>query len=143
MTTIKDYIKKCEYVKSNILDVQKRIIIDNKQKITNLNKNQFIDGLGSDDKILHNTNPIFTGRYKNNGQLYDFFNTGKFINGLDILFKDKDTFNIFSTGTETTERKYDFFQGYTNLFGLDSYYSNILNWNIIYPELMAYIKKYL
>ncbi len=92
MTTIKDYIKKCEFVKSNLMAEQQRIIEKNSKKIINLNKNQFVDGLGSDNKELFNTNKVYSGFYKSGqyiGQRYDFFNTGRFIQGLDSLYTDK------------------------------------------------------
>jgi hypothetical protein len=146
MTTIRDYIKKCEFVKANVMAEQQRIVEKNSQKITNLNKNQFTDGLGSDDKELFNTNRIYSGFYRSGefvGQRYDFFNTGRFIQGLDLKFFDENSFNIFSNGTGTTQDKQDFFDGYTNLFGLDTYYSDIMNWEIIHPQLMDYIKKHL
>ena len=146
MVTIRDYIDKCDFVINTLVDEQKKVIIDNKERIITLNKMQFIDGFGSDDKPLKNSNPIFTGFYRSGeliGKRYDFFNTGAFYRGLNLKFEDKDTFNIFSTGIDTTSDKYDFFQGYNNFFGLDSESNRILNYEILQPELMNYIKRYL
>jgi len=50
--------------------------------------------------------------------------------------------NIFSTG-EGSGLKKSFFSGYSNLYGLDTEDTNKLNYEIIYPELMAFIKTYL
>lgn len=146
MATIQDKIKACDYLINNILNEQERIVYANEKRITTLNKMQFIDGFGSDDKVLFNRNPIFTGRYKSGelrGQLYDFFDTGKFINGLFVTLKNKESLSIFSTGTDTTADKFDFFAGYTNLFGLDKESQRILNYEIIKPDLDQFIIKYL
>ena len=64
MVTIRDYIDKCDFVINTLVDEQKKVIIDNKERIITLNKMQFIDGFGSDDKPLKNNNPIFTGFYR-------------------------------------------------------------------------------
>ncbi len=146
MATISDKIKACDYLIANILDEQERIVYRNEDKITTLNKMQFIDGFGSDDKELFNRNPVFTGFYRSGemrGKRYDFFDTGKFYQGLHIKLFNETSLSIFSTGINTTPDKYDFFQGYTNLFGLDTESMRILQYEIILPELMKFIKKHL
>jgi hypothetical protein len=153
MTTIADYIKKCEFVASNLLDEQDRIILANERKILDLNIDAFQSGRGSDGKILKNSSPVFKGVYtlatqmqnpkKIAGEAYDFVDTGDFISNLQIDMQQNLTkFDIFSTGTGSGEKSI-FFKGYTNLFGLDENNTKILNYNIIYPEIMTYIKKYL
>lgn len=146
MASIQDKINACDYVINNLLNEQERIVLKNEDRITTLNKMQFIDGFGSDDKELFNRNPVFTGFYRSGemiGKRYDFFDTGKFINGLQIKLFNKETLSIFSTGTDTTADKHDFFAGYTNLFGLDTESKRILNYEIILPDLLIWIKKYL
>jgi len=146
MTTIRDYMDKCDLVINNLVNEQKKVVMRNKQKIITLNKMQFIDGFGSDDRVLKNQNPVFSGKYRTGdkrGQKYDFFETGVFYRGLNIKFDGNESFDIFSTGIDTTPDKYDFFKGYFNLFGLDTESRRILNYEIIKPELITYIKKYL
>jgi len=146
MASIQDKINACDFVINGILSEQERIVYKNEDKITTLNKMQFIDGFGSDDKELFNRNPIFTGFYRSGeliGKRYDFFDTGRFINGLQVRLFQQDKLDIFSTGINTTANKYDFFSGYTNLFGLDTESMRILNYEIILPELLTWIKKYL
>jgi len=146
MASIQDKINACDFVINGILSEQERIVYKNESKITTLNKMQFIDGFGSDDKELFNRNPIFTGFYRSGeliGKRYDFFDTGRFINGMQVKLFQQDRLDIFSTGINTTADKYDFFAGYTNLFGLDTESMRILNYEIILPELLTWIKKYL
>lgn len=153
MTTIKDYINACKYVTANLLDEQERIVLANEADIIRLNTQSFESGQGSDGKPLKNNNPLFDGVYslstqlinpnKRAGDLYDFFNTGSFLSGLQIEIQPNLTkFDIFSTGTGSGDKSI-FFAGYTNLFGLDKNNQDIVNYKIIYPQLMQFIKKYL
>ena len=146
MATIKEKIKACDYVINNMLSEQARIVKRNEDKIIRLNKLQFIDGYGSDDKNLFNTQRQFDGvynpGYKKQG-LYDFFETGVFIRNMYVYLEpNKTTLFIDSSGKGNGEKSL-FFAGYTNLFGLDSRSEEILNYKIILPELLAWIKKYL
>lgn len=150
MATIKEKIKACDYVLANILDEQERIIYANENRILRLNTNQFENGMGSDDKVLFNKNPLFDGTYslstslldsnKRAGDLYTFHQTGDFLRGLQLeLRPNLVEMDIFSTGTGGG-KKADFFAGYTNLFGLDSESKRILNYEIILPDLQKWIK---
>lgn len=152
-TTISDYIKKCQFVAAEMLNEQERIVLTNEDKIISLNVDAFQDGIGSDDKILKNSNPIFKGIYSLSTQLldpkkiagtpYNFFETGAFLSNLQIdLQPNLVKFDIFSTGTGSGEKAL-FFKGYNNLFGLNQNNSDIVNYEIILPELMVFIKKYL
>jgi hypothetical protein len=153
MVTVKDYIKKCKFVVSNALDEQARIVRANEAKIIRLNVDAFQNGQGSDGKILINSNPAFKGTYtlftnllnpsKGIGDLYNFNESGAFLLGMQLEVRpDLTKFDLFSTGTGAGEKSI-FFAGYTNLFGLDGLDTDIVNYDIIYPQLMLFIKKYL
>lgn len=147
-TTINDYIKKCQFVNAQILNEQERIVLANENRIINLNVDAFQDGLGSDGKDLLNSNEKYTGIYKNvPGQtksgLYNFFETGAFLSNMQVDLQPNLTkFDIFSTGTGSGDKAL-FFSGYNNLFGLNKNNSDIVNYDIIYPQLMKFIKKHL
>ena len=152
-TTISDYIKKCQFVASEMLNEQERIVLANENRIISLNVDTFQDGLGSDDRVLQNTNKVFNGVYSLSTQLldpkkvagtpYNFFETGAFLSNMQIdLHPNLVKFDIFSTGTGSGEKAL-FFSGYKNLFGLNKNNSDIVNYEIVYPELMQFIKKYL
>jgi hypothetical protein len=151
--TIQDYIKKCQFVAREMLNEQERIILSNEDKIISLNVDAFQDGLGSDGNILNNSNSRFKGVYSLSTQLlnprkvagtpYDFFQTGAFLSNMKIDLQPNLTkFDIFSTGTGGGDKAL-FFSGYKNLLGLNKSNSEIVNQDIIYPELMKFIKKYL
>jgi len=152
-TTINDYIKKCELVAREILNEQERIVLANENLIISLNVDAFQDGLGSDGNVLNNSNSRFKGVYSLSTQLldpkkvagtpYNFFETGAFLSNLQIdLQPNLVKFDIFSTGTGSGDKAL-FFSGYKNLFGLNKNNSDIVNYDIVYPELMKFIKKYL
>lgn len=151
MITIRDYINKCKTVSSKILDEQERIVLANEDKIINLNVDAFQSGKGSDGKDLKNTNSLFKGVYtlstqlinpsKRAGDLYTFQDTNAFISNFQIQFQSNLTkFDIFSTGTGSGDKSI-FFAGYTNLYGLDKQNQDVVNWDIIYPQLMKFIKQ--
>ena len=136
-----------------MLNEQEKIVLANEDKIINLNVDAMQDGIGSDGKILKNSNPIFKGVYSLSTQLldskkiagnpYNFLETGAFLGNMQINLQPNLTkFDIFSTGTGSGEKAL-FFSSYTNLFGLDNNNTEIVNYNIIYPELMKFIKRYL
>ena len=151
--TISDYIKKCELVAREILNEQEKIVLANENRIISLNVDTFQDGLGSDDRILQNTNKVFKGVYSLSTQLtdpkkvagtpYNFFETGAFLSNMQIdLQPNLVKFDIFSTGTGGGEKAL-FFSGYKNLFGLNKNNAYIVNYEIVLPELMKFIKQYL
>lgn len=152
-TTINDYIKKCKFVASEMLNEQERILLANEDKIVSLNVDAMQSGIGNDDKVLKNSNPIFKGVYSLSTQLtdpekiagnpYNFLETGAFLGNMQLDLQPNLTkFDIFSTGTGIGDKSL-FFSGYTNLFGLDKENTEIVNYDIIYYPLMDFIKKYL
>ena len=153
MVTIRDYIDKCNFVINTLLDEQENVIYKNENEIIRLNTRQFESGNGNDDNSLKHNSPIFKGVYslstqlanpkKVAGSLYDFYNTGSFLSGLQIEVDGSLTrFSIFSTGTGAGDKKL-FFDNYRNLFGLNTENTRKLNYEILQPELMNYIKRYL
>lgn len=138
---------------AGMLDEQERIVYTNGGKIIRLNVDTFQDGLGSDSQPLFNKNPIFKGTYtlftnqlnpsKKIGDLYNFTQSGDFLANMQLKVQPSLTkLDIFSTGTGSGDKSI-FFAGYTNLFGLDAFNNDVLNYEIIYPALMVFIKKYL
>jgi len=152
-TTINDYIKKCQFVAAEMLNEQERIVLANEDKIISLNVDTFQDGLGSNDRVLQNTNKIFKGVYSLSTQLtdpkkiagtpYNFFETGAFLSNMQVDLQPNLTkFDIFSTGTGSGDKAL-FFSGYNNLFGLNKNNTEIVNYEIILPELKKFVKRYL
>jgi len=159
MATIQDKIKACDYVIANMLSEQARIIRRNENKIIALNTGQFENGIGSDDKRLINSDKRYSGRYtyftqqvalyenpiapKVEGSLYNFAWNGDFLRGMYVYIEpNNETIFLDSTGTGSGS-KAKFFSGYNNLFGLNKRSEEIVNYDIILPELLQWIKKYI
>jgi hypothetical protein len=150
--TANDYLKSLQFVVDKIPNEVEKIVYNNEELITRSNIEQIENHLGSDGLFLKNDNPRFTGAYskftasinpkKTQGTLYTFFETGAFLGNffVDVL-PDKKSFEIDSTGTGSGE-KAEFFAGYPHLFGLTKEDQETLNWDVIYPELMEFINKY-
>jgi hypothetical protein len=143
-TTIRDKIRKLEAIRGKVNNYQGTIVMQNTSRILALQKNQFTDGYGNNDKDLFNVDRRFNGTYRPNYKkqgLYDFFETGAFIRGLFVkLDNSKQKIIIDSRGKGSGEKSL-FFAGYTNLFGLDSKNTKILNNEIILPELIKFLKQ--
>ncbi|WP_296683235.1 hypothetical protein [Flavobacterium sp.] len=150
---ISEYIKNVELVRSKILDETEKIVMSNEDKITNLNIIKIQKGIGSDSQLLRNKNDKFKGVYslatqllnssKTAGTEYTFIETGDFVSNFQLeISTDLTKLTIFSTG-EGSGLKKSFFDGYSNLYGLTPEDQSILNYEIIYPELMSFIKQYL
>lgn len=151
MTTVRDYLKKVKTAQSNILDEQEKSVVKNENKIIQMNTAQISEGMGADDKILKNRSNVYKGVYtlstqminpnKQAGDLYTFYETGNFFSGFEAnITSDLNHVNIFSTGTGTSEKAM-FFNGYTNLFGLNKNNEYKLNYEIILPDLLKFLNQ--
>jgi hypothetical protein len=152
--TINDYLKASQFVLSNILDETERIVLKNEKEITALNIAQIEDSKGSDGLELKNSNTQkFKGVYtlgtnllnpsKKVGSKYNFLETGDFLGNFQVdILPSLTQIEIFSTGTGSGD-KAEFFAGYKNIFGLNKSNQYKLNYEIILPQLMIFIKKYM
>lgn len=151
MVTINDYLKKVKNAQLKILDEQERSVVRNEDKIISMNISQIEDGMGANGKELKNSNTIFKGVYtmatqlinpdKVAGDLYTFRETGNFFLGFEAnVTADLSHVDVFSTGTGSGDKAI-FFKGYNNLFGLDSKNAYNLNYNIILPDLLKFLKQ--
>jgi len=141
-TAIRNKIKKLEYIRNNVKKELTVVLNDHEADIVRLNYLQMIDGYGSDDKRLFNTQRQFTGTYRPGGRkqgLYDFFVTGQFKRGLFATVKDG-LITVDSNGKGTGEKSL-FFAGYTNLFGLNNDSMAKLR-RIIQQDIQNFINKY-
>lgn len=145
MRTVFDYLQAVQKVINEIPDETEKIINNNAEKIINLNRdNQLYDlGIDSDGDLLSpaysNTTILFK---RQEGKPYNrvtLFDTGAFYKGFRLKVSYP-TFSIYSTDEKTgiLQDKYG-----SNIFGLVAENQKKVNYEIIKPELDAYIKKYL
>lgn len=143
-TTINDYIEKAKLVQSKINSEIITIVNSNKDDILDLNREDqiFDSGIGINGSILGTykktrKNGATRGYPKNAGTPFNFFATG-------ALFSN---FNLISDGKKLTitnkDKKVGLLSKYGEFIGLTEENKNKLNYEIIYPELMKFIKTYL
>lgn len=159
--TASKYLENLIRVRDSIPVVVSEIVMKNEDKITGLNIDQISRHQNSEEGVLENRDKTFTGHYKpatiafakqgipslpittkTVGSAYNFTWDGDFFRQFKLL-KDGNDFSLFSDGQNTNPFKKKFFDGYDNLYGLNNKNEEILNWEIIYPELLEHINKYL
>jgi len=142
--TVKDYMDSIEKVIGNIPNETISIINSKSEQIIDLNRDdQLYDlGINSDGNLLRhysNTTILFK---KQEGKPYNrttLFDKGDFYRGFKIKV-NYPTISIYSTDHKSSELidKYG-----TNIFGLIKENQLKLNYEILKPELLKYIKQWL
>jgi hypothetical protein len=118
-------------------------------EIIKLQKEQLDKGIGFDDGFLKSGNSNFKGVYsattsnfasldqpypsltsKTAGQKYNFVWGGDFMNNFRIKRQNKGL-EIYSTGTGSGDKQ-AFFEGYTNMFGLNSENTSTIESEVLY-----------
>lgn len=157
--TIQQLKKKLQQLRERVPKEVERIIYANEQEILSMNIQNIDDHVGSDGKVLKNTNRKFSGRYtlatqliastqntllpKIAGDSYNWRWNGNFMSGFKLkVLRGGYDIEIYSTGEGTGDKK-AFFDGYKNLYGLTDDDKKVLNQEIIKPELEKFIKRYL
>ena len=145
-TTVRDYIEKAKRVQSQIGGEIDDIARTYEDKILDLNREDqiFKKGIDIDGQLL--------GKYRNNlrgntrgypkeaGDPFNFFDTGALFSGFNLLSegnKNKITIENTDSKAKLLATKYGEF------VGLTEENKRKLNYDIIYPELMKFIKTYL
>lgn len=153
MTSTSDYLKNLRNLRNGLSDEIEKIIYANENEIIKLNIQKIESGQGSDGLALKNDDSRYSGRYtlgtnllspqKRAGDLYTFFETGSFLGNFQVeVLPSATQIEIFSTGTGSG-LKAEFFRGYRNLFGLTIQDQRKLNYDIIYPDLMRFVNRYI
>lgn len=144
--TISDYMERLIRVQSQIGNEVDDIINSKEEQILNLNREDqlFNKGVGIDGSLLgkyRNTlNGGTRGYPKNAGDPFNFYDTGSLFSGFSLLSEgnaNKVIINNSDSKVGLLTNKYGDF------IGLTEENKNRLNYEIIYPELMLFIKKYL
>lgn len=154
---IREYIEKAKVVQTSVKGYVDDIALMKEDEIINLNVIQMEKGLGTDNSILRYANG-YTGRYgsstakksllqrtvlpKITGELYNFGWTGDFLSNFQVRITAENKLEIFSTGTGSGGKSI-FLTKTPNMYGLNAEDTRKLNYEIIYPELMKFIKQFI
>lgn len=143
--TASTYLENLIMVRDNLPDEVAKIIYKNEIEIIDLNREDqlFNKGIAVDGSILglysHNYQGSGRGFPKQKNSKYNFFNTGELFNSFDII----------ANGYELEIRNNDSKVGLlltavdSEFIGLTSENQKKLNYDIIYPEILEYVNKYL
>ena len=141
-TTVRDYIDKAKRVQSQIGNEIDDIVRSYEDEILDLNREDQMfkkriningSAFGSYVKTYKG---IAKGYPKLEGAAYNLFKTGALYEGFNLLSKGNENKIII----DNSDSKKDI---YKDLIGLTKENKDVLNYEIIYPELMKFIKQYL
>lgn len=134
------------------------IAIQKEDEIINLNITQMQDGLGTNDQRLQYPFQDYSGKYtpravaeslrtptvlpKSVGAFYNFGASGNFLANFQVKVIRENKLEVYSTGTGTGSKNTLLTQT-PNMYGLNVADTRKLNYEIIYPELMKFIKQYI
>jgi hypothetical protein len=145
-TTVRDYIDKAKRVQSQIGNEIDDIARSFEDEILDLNREEqiFKRGIDIDGQLLgkyrQNLRGNTRGYPKEAGDPFNFFDTGALFNGFNLLSKG----NQNKMTIENTDGKSKLLATkYGEFVGLTEENKRKLNYEIIYPELMKFIKTYL
>lgn len=147
--TVSEYLERAKIVQNNIEVETSKIIYANEVEIINLNtENQLFEKgvnifgtpLGS---YSSNKTPkqgsLLRGYPKNRGDRYNFLDTGTLFSDMQLRVEGGKLI-IFNTDTQNKITNLLSLTG-AEFIGLTTENQQILNYEIIYPELMDFIKK--
>lgn len=141
-TTVRDYIEKAKRVQSQIGNEIDDIVRSFEDEILDLNREEqmFKKRINIEGNYFGSYKKTYKGFAKGypklEGAPYNLFKTGALYEGFNLLSKGNENKLII----DNNDSKKDI---YKNLIGLTKENQEVLNYEIIYPELMKFIKQYL
>ena len=155
--TVREYMNRAKAVQTSVKGYVDDIAMQKEDEIINLNIIQMEKGLGTNDSKLNYANG-YTGRYgssttkralldrtvlpKITGELYNFGWTGNFLANFKVRITKENKLEVYSTGTGSGGKSL-FLTQTPYMYGLNAEDTRKLNYEIIYPELMKFIKTYI
>jgi hypothetical protein len=144
--TVSDYMERLIRVQSQLGNEVDDIIISKEEQILNLNREDQLFNKGIDingsllGKYRNTLNGSGRGYPKTAGDPFNFYDTGSLFGNFSLLSEgnaNKVVINNSDSKVNLLTTKYGDF------IGLTEENKHRLNYEIIYPELMAFIKQYL
>ena len=156
--TVREYIAKAKSVQTSVKGYVDDIAIMKEDEIINLNVTQMQSGLGSNDQKLQYPFEDFSGKYtqrtvaeslkrptvlpKSVGAFYNFGASGDFLANFKVRITKENKLEVYSTGTGTGNKN-TLLTRTQYMYGLNAEDTRKLNYEIIYPELMKFIKQFI
>jgi hypothetical protein len=155
--TVREYMNRAKAMQTSVKGYVDDIAMQKEDEIINLNIIQMEKGLGTNDSKLNYANG-YTGRYgssttkralldrtvlpKITGELYNFGWTGNFLANFKVRITKENKLEVYSTGTGSGGKSL-FLTQTPYMYGLNAEDTRKLNYEIIYPELMKFIKQFI
>jgi len=156
--TVREYMNRAKSMQTSVKGYVDDIAMMKEDEIINLNVTQMQSGYGTNDQRLQYPFEDFSGKYtpravaeslkrptvlpKSVGAFYNFGASGDFLANFKIRITKENKLEVYSTGVGTgnknillTKTQY--------MYGLNAEDTRKLNYEIIYPELMKFIKQYI
>ena len=156
--TVREYMNRAKAMQTSVKGYVDDIAIMKEDEIINLNVTQMQSGLGTNDQRLQYPFEDFSGKYtpravaeslkrptvlpKSVGAFYNFGASGDFLANFKVRITKENKLEVYSTGVGTgnknillTKTQY--------MYGLNAEDTRKLNYEIIYPELMKFIKQFI
>jgi len=156
--TVREYMNRAKAMQTSVKGYVDDIAMMKEDEIINLNVTQMQSGYGTNDQRLQYPFEDFSGKYttravaeslkrptvlpKSVGAFYNFGASGDFLANFKVRITKENKLEVYSTGVGTgnknillTKTQY--------MYGLNAEDTRKLNYEIIYPELMKFIKTYL
>ena len=152
MPTISEYLEKVKFVRDNLWQETHSIIKEGyvTEMILDMNREQLSNNeLPNGSEIGSYSNNYFDfdgyGGFpsfpKKQNNPFNFNWTGDYFRSLDIVFNSQSEISIISN--DNSVKKGQLLKAYGKTTGLNEKNQYILNYEIIYPELMKFINQYI
>lgn len=144
--TVSDYMERLIRVQSQLGNEVDDIINAKEEEILDLNREDqlFNKGIDTDGLLLGKYSNTFQGNTrgypKNAGDPFNFYATGSLFSNFSLLSQGNENKVVISNSDSKVSLLTN---QYGNFIGLTEENKYKLNYEIIYPELMAFIKTYL
>ncbi len=157
--TVREYMNRAKAMQTSVKGYVDDIAMMKEDEIINLNVIQMEKGLGTNDTSLKYANG-YGGVYKERtvriarssspppllkkevSRLYNFGWTGDFLSNFQVRITSQNKLEVYSTGTGFGAKSL-FLTQTPYMYGLNAEDTRKLNYDIIYPELMKFIKQFI
>lgn len=149
---------KAKAVQTSVKGYVDDIAMQKEDEIIKLNVTQMQSGLGTNDQRLQYPFEDYSGKYtkravaeslkkptvlpKSVGAFYNFGASGDFLSNFKVRITKENKLEVYSTGTGTGNKN-TLLTRTQYMYGLNAEDTRKLNYQIIYPELMKFIKTYI
>ena len=156
--TVREYMAKAKAVQTSVKGYVDDIAMQKEDEIIKLNVTQMQSGLGTNDQRLQYPFEDYSGKYtkravaeslkkptvlpKSVGAFYNFGASGDFLSNFKVRITKENKLEVYSTGTGTGNKN-TLLTRTQYMYGLNAEDTRKLNYQIIYPELMKFIKTYI